>query len=62
MKIAVKTRCRTLYHHSEIVTVVKPRRPTVERAPSEDWVLVQFDDGGRSWMHHTMLAVINEEA
>lgn len=58
MSLAVGTKIRTLYQHSETGTVIKPRKVNLP-LPGPGWVIVRFDDGGGACIHESMLAIAN---
>ena len=58
-KLATGTKVRTLYHHSETATIVKPRKANLP-LPGPDWYLIKFDsDGGKACIHRNMFAISN---
>jgi hypothetical protein len=57
----VGTKVRTLYEHSELATIVKPRREQLPK-PGDDWFLIKFElDGKKIYCHRDMLAAANQQ-
>ena len=58
MSLKPGTVCRTLYQHSEPVTVV-PVKPYMLPLPSVEWLPIRFFDGYVGLCHREMLAISN---
>lgn len=52
-------RVRTTYQHSELGTIVKPRKSQLP-APGDGWYVIRFDDGGgQLYIHRSMFNFAN---
>jgi hypothetical protein len=59
MQIAVGTKVRTTYQHSETGVICRPTKASLPM-PGPDWYIIKFDaDGGKLCIHREMFNVAN---